>query len=175
MRDGASTEETRLTMTTIANGSVVSFDYTLRDGAGSVIDSSQGGTPMVYLHGHGNIVAGLEEALHGKTAGTNLKVTVKPEDGYGEWREELVMKVARARLPKSPEPKVGLELQGVGPGGEPLHLRVIAIEGDTISLDANHPLAGQELHFDVSVQAVRPASEEELAHGHVHGHGGAHH
>ncbi|MDB4930032.1 MAG: peptidylprolyl isomerase [Myxococcaceae bacterium] len=162
-------------MTTIANDSVVAFDYTLRDGAGAVIDSSQGGSPMVYLHGHGNIVAGLEEALHGKTAGASLKVTVKPEDGYGEWREELVMKVARSRLPKSPEPKVGLELQGVGPGGEPLHLRVIAIEGDQISLDANHPLAGQELHFEVSIQTVRAASEEELAHGHVHGHGGAHH
>ncbi len=162
-------------MTTIANGSVVAFEYTLRDGAGAVIDSSQGGAPMVYLHGNGNIVAGLEEALHGKTAGAHLKVTVKPEDGYGEWREEMVMKVARGRLPKNPEPKVGLELQGVGPGGEPLHLRVIAIEGDMISLDANHPLAGQELHFDVSVQTVREASEEELAHGHVHGHGGAHH
>ena len=162
-------------MTTIANGSVVAFEYTLRDGAGAVIDSSQGGAPMVYLHGSGNIVAGLEEALHGKTAGAHLKVTVKPEDGYGEWREEMVMKVARGRLPKNPEPKVGLELQGVGPGGEPLHLRVIAIEGDLISLDANHPLAGQELHFDVSVQTVREASEEELAHGHVHGHGGAHH
>ena len=175
MRDGASIEETRLTMTTIANGSVVSFDYTLRDGAGSVIDSSQGGAPMVYLHGHGNIVAGREGGHPRKTPRTNPGVTGEPEDGSGEWREELVMKVARARLPKSPEPKVGLELQGVGPGGEPLHLRVIAIEGDTISLDANHPLAGQELHFDVSVQEVRPASEEELAHGHVHGHGGAHH
>jgi FKBP-type peptidyl-prolyl cis-trans isomerase SlyD len=163
------------TMTTIANGSVVAFDYTLRDGAGKVIDSSQGGAPMVYLHGHGNIVAGLEVALQGKTAGANMKVTVKPEDGYGEWQEELVMKVARARLPKSPTPTVGMELQGVGPGGEPMHLRVIAIEGDQVSLDANHPLAGQELHFEVSIQSVRAASEEELAHGHVHGHGGHHH
>lgn len=162
-------------MTTIEKGSVVAFDYTLRDGAGKVIDSSQGGAPMTYLHGHGNIVEGLEKALTGKTAGAALKVVVKPEEGYGEWQEELVMKVARARLPKSPEPKVGQELQGVGPGGQPLHLRVIAVEGDQVSLDANHPLAGQDLHFEVSVRSVRAATEEELAHGHVHGDGGHHH
>ncbi len=162
-------------MTTISTGSVVAFDYTLRDGAGAVIDSSEDGTPLTYLQGHGNIVPGLEKALEGKAVGAHLNVVVKPEEGYGEWREELVMKVARARLPKSPAPKVGMELQGVGPGGEPMHLRIISIEGDSVNLDANHPLAGQTLHFDVTVRTVRAATEEELAHGHVHGDDGHHH
>jgi FKBP-type peptidyl-prolyl cis-trans isomerase SlyD len=156
----------------IAHNDVVTFHYTLRDDADKVIDSSSGGEPLAYLHGHGNIVAGLERELTGKSVGDRLKVRIVPAEGYGEYDRALVQKVPRRALKGIANLRVGMRLQA-GNGHHPVTVTHIA--GDMVTLDGNHPLAGQNLHFDVEIAAVRAATEEELAHGHVHGDGGHHH
>jgi FKBP-type peptidyl-prolyl cis-trans isomerase SlyD len=156
----------------IAHNDVVTFHYTLRDDADKVIDSSSGGEPLAYLHGHGNIVAGLERELTGKSVGDRLKVRIVPAEGYGEYDRALVQKVPRRTLKGIANLRVGMRLQA-GTGHHPVTVTHIA--GDMVTLDGNHPLAGQNLHFDVEIAAVRAATEEELAHGHVHGDGGHHH
>lgn len=153
----------------IADGSVVELEYTLRDDDGDVLDSSEGEETLHYLHGHGQIVPGLEKALEGRVAGDNVVVVVPPEEGYGPRFEDRVVTVARERLPADEEPEEGMVLEGNGPGGESLLLRVVAVSAEGVTLDANHPLAGANLHFDVTVRAVREATEEELQHGHAHG------
>ena len=152
----------------ISNGSVVSIDYILRGDDGEVIDTSEGDEPLLYLQGVGQIVPGLETALEGKAVGDALKVSVPPEEGYGPWSADQVLQVERGRLPDDAEPAVGMELSGAGPHGEPIHLRVTGVEGETVTLDANHPLAGKTLHFEVTVRAVRAATPDELSHGHAH-------
>jgi FKBP-type peptidyl-prolyl cis-trans isomerase SlyD len=154
----------------IAQNDVVTMHYTLKDDADKVIDSSSGGEPLAYLHGHGNIIPGLERELAGKSVGDRLTVRVPPAEGYGEYDRALVQKVPRRSLKGIANLRVGLRLQA---GHQAVTVTHIA--GDMITLDGNHPLAGQNLNFDVEITAVRPATEEELAHGHVHGHGGHHH
>lgn len=154
---------------TIKADAVVSIDYTLKDDAGQVIDSSEGGEPLEYLHGHGNIVPGLEEALAGKTIGDEVKVSVPPARGYGERDPDRVFDVARDRLPADLEPEVGTMLGMQTPEGHTLPLTITEVTTETVTVDANHQLAGQTLHFEVSVRAVRDATAEELSHGHVHG------
>ena len=154
----------------IAQNDVVTIHYTLKDDADKVIDSSSGGEPLAYLHGHGNIVPGLERELAGKGVGDRLTVRVPAAEGYGEYDRALVQKVPRRALKGIDNLRVGLRLQA---GHQAVTVTHIA--GDMVTLDGNHPLAGQNLNFDVEVTAVRPATEEELAHGHVHGHGGHHH
>jgi len=154
----------------IADNDVVTFHYTLKGDSDEVIDSSAGGEPLAYLHGHGNIVPGLERELTGKSVGDRLQVRVPAAQGYGEYDRALVQKVPRRALKGIADLRVGLRLQA---GHQAVTVKHIA--GDMITLDGNHPLAGQDLNFDVEITAVRPATEEELAHGHVHGHGGHHH
>jgi len=154
----------------IAQDDVVTIHYTLKDDADQVLDSSAGREPLAYLHGHGNIVPGLERELAGKAVGDRLKVRVPPGDGYGEYDRALVQKVPRRTLKGIPDLRVGMRLQA---GHQPV--TVTRIAGDMVTLDGNHPLAGQTLNFDVEITAVRAATEEELAHGHVHGAGGHHH
>ena len=154
----------------IADNDVVTFHYTLKGDTDEVIDSSAGGEPLAYLHGHGNIVPGLERELTGKSVGDRLQVRVPAAQGYGEYDRALVQKVPRRALKGIANLRVGLRLQA---GHQAVIVKHIA--GDMITLDGNHPLAGQDLNFDVEITAVRPATEEELAHGHVHGHGGHHH
>jgi len=154
----------------IAPNDVVTIHYTLKDDADKVIDSSSGGEPLAYLHGHGNIVPGLERELAGKSVGDRLTVRVPAADGYGEYDRALVQKVPRRALKGIANLRVGLRLQA---GHQAVTVTHIA--GDMVTLDGNHPLAGQNLNFDVEIAAVRPATEEELAHGHVHGDGGHHH
>lgn len=154
----------------IAPNDVVTIHYTLKDDADKVIDSSSGGEPLAYLHGHGNIVPGLERELAGKSVGDRLTVRVPAAEGYGEYDRALVQKVPRRALKGIANLRVGLRLQA---GHQAVTVTHIA--GDMVTLDGNHPLAGQDLNFDVEVTAVRPATEQELAHGHVHGHGGHHH
>ena len=154
----------------IATNDVVTIHYTLKDDADKVIDSSSGGEPLAYLHGHGNIIPGLERELAGKSVGERLTVRVPAADGYGEYDRALVQKVPRRALKGIANLKVGMRLQA---GHQPVTVTHIA--GDMVTLDGNHPLAGQTLNFDVEITAVRPATEEELAHGHVHGSGGHHH
>jgi FKBP-type peptidyl-prolyl cis-trans isomerase SlyD len=154
----------------IAQNDVVTIHYTLKDDADKVLDSSSGGEPLAYLHGHENIIPGLESELAGKSAGDRLTVRVPAADGYGEYDRALVQKVPRRALKGISDLRVGLRLQA---GHQAVTVTHIA--GDMVTLDGNHPLAGQTLNFDVEITAVRPATEEELAHGHVHGDGGHHH
>lgn len=154
----------------IAHNDVVTIHYTLKDDADKVIDSSSGGEPLAYLHGHGNIIPGLERELAGKSVGDRLTVRVPAAEGYGEYDRALLQKVPRRALKGIANLRVGLRLQA---GHQAVTVTHIA--GDMVTLDGNHPLAGQNLNFDVEIAGVRPATEEELAHGHVHGDGGHHH
>ena len=154
----------------IAHNDVVTIHYTLKDDTDKVIDSSAGGEPLAYLHGHGNIIPGLERELAGKNVGDRLKVRVPAAEGYGEYDRALVQKVPRRALKGIADLRVGLRLQA---GHQAVTVTHIA--GDMITLDGNHPLAGQNLTFDLEITAVRAATEEELTHGHVHGAGGHHH
>ena len=159
----------------IANQHVVAIDYTLSNDAGEVIDSSQGTEPLVYLHGAGNIIAGLENALSGKTVGDELDVSIEPEDAYGEYSAELITNVGREMFEGVEELEVGMQFHASAPDGGMQIVTIRDIDGDQVTIDGNHPLAGQQLNFKVKVISVRVASEEELAHGHVHGEGGHQH
>jgi len=153
---------------------VVTIHYTLKDDSGTVLDSSSGGEPLAYIQGHGNLVAGLEKALEGKTDGSTLAVVVPAADGYGTRDEALVQRVPKRSLQGAGEIKKGMQFQARTDDGMRV-FTVMAIVGDMVTLDGNHPLADQTLHFDVEVVGVREATREELDHGHVHGAGGHHH
>jgi FKBP-type peptidyl-prolyl cis-trans isomerase SlyD len=158
----------------IEKNSVVTIDYTLTDGSGKVIDTSKGKQPLAYLHGGGNLIPGLERALEGKKAGENLKVTIAPEDAYGMRDEKLVQVVPNSAFQGVPELKVGMQFRSQSPQGSTV-VTITKLEGDNVTVDANHPLAGLALSFDVDVKDIRQATKEELEHGHVHGPGGHHH
>jgi len=158
----------------IADNSVVSFHYTLTDDTGQVIDSSEGREPLTYMHGTGQIVPGLEKVMTGRVAGDQFKVDVVPEEGYGAHHPELVQELPREAFQGVQDIEPGMQFQGHGPQGV-INVTVTKIDGDTVHIDGNHPLAGQNLHFDIEVTEVRAASAEELSHGHVHGPGGHHH
>ena len=158
----------------ITRDSVVTIHYTLKDDAGKTLDSSVSGQPVVYLHGHGSIVAGLERELEGKSVGDKLSVQVSPTDGYGEYDKQLVQRVPRRSLRGIAEVTVGMQLHAQTPSG-PRTVTVTHIASDMVTIDGNHPLAGKLLNFEVEITDVRQATQEELAHGHVHGAGGHHH
>ena len=151
----------------IGDKSVVTIHYTLTDDAGEVLDNSRDSDPMVYLHGASNIIPGLEKQLTGKTAGATLKVTVSPEEGYGEHSPEAIQKVPRSAFEGVEDIQPGMQFQTEGPQG--MQIIVVAeVSEEEVTVDANHPLAGKTLHFDVSIEAVRDATPEELDHGHAH-------
>jgi FKBP-type peptidyl-prolyl cis-trans isomerase SlyD len=156
----------------IADLTVVTIDYTLTNDDGEEIDTSRGGEPLTYLHGAGNIIPGLERALAGRSSGDELSVTIPAEDAYGLPDEDLVQKLPRANFPPGEIP-VGAQFRADGPGG-PQVVTVVAADDATVTIDANHPLAGMALTFAVTVRDVRASTDEEREHGHVHGHGGAH-
>lgn len=158
----------------ISENSVVSFHYTLTDKDGLTIDSSLGGTPLTYLHGVGQIVPGLEFALLGKTAGDSFDVEVSAEEGYGERHDFMVQQVPREAFQGVDVIETGMQFQAQTPQGG-MTVTVTAVDDTTVTVDGNHPLAGQTLFFAVEVVSVRDATEEEKAHGHVHGEGGHHH
>ena len=153
---------------------VVTIHYTLKDDGGAVLDSSAGGEPLAYIQGHGNLVVGLEKALEGKQDGNSVSVIVSPAEGYGIRDESLIQRVPKRALQGSGTIKKGMQFQARTDDGMRL-FTVTAIIGDMITLDGNHPLADQNLHFDVNIVGVREATAEELEHGHVHGPGGHHH
>jgi FKBP-type peptidyl-prolyl cis-trans isomerase SlyD len=160
-------------MSTIQNDSVVNFNYTLTNAAGDVLDKSQG-EPLVYLHGAHNIVPGLENAMLGKQVGDKFKVTVEPEEAYGEYQAEMVQEVPRNMFQGVDDIQAGMQFQAQTDDG----VQVVTVKDVTpelVIVDANHPLAGQALTFDVEVVAIRVATAEELEHGHAHGVGGHHH
>jgi FKBP-type peptidyl-prolyl cis-trans isomerase SlyD len=158
----------------VAQDQVVSIHYTLKNDAGEVIDASPAGEPLAYLHGHGNLIAGLERELAGRGAGEKLQVKVVAADAYGEYDPALVQRVPRRALKGIADVRVGMRLQAQSQhGARPVTVTQLA--GDMVTLDGNHPLAGQNLNFEVEIAAVRPATPEELSHGHVHGPDGHHH
>jgi FKBP-type peptidyl-prolyl cis-trans isomerase SlyD len=158
----------------IEKNRVVSLHYTLRDEQGTVIDSSSGRSPLSYLHGKGNIIPGLEQALAGKAVGDRLDVTVAPEQGYGPRDERLVQIIQRSKFGEVANIAPGMQVRATGPRG-PRIVTVTRVDRDFVTVDANHPLAGRTLHFSVEVAEVRKATHEEVSHGHVHGPGGHHH
>ena len=157
----------------IADRCVAYFHYTLTNDAGEVLDSSEGREPLPYLHGKGNIVVGLEKELTGKQAGDKLNVTVKPEEGYGLRNPELVQKVPRRAFQGVDKLEPGMQFQAESNHG-PVSVVVTDVTGDMVTVDGNHPLAGETLHFAIEITQVRDASVEEVMHGHVHGPGGHH-
>ena len=159
----------------IADQHVVAIDYTLTNEAGEVIDSSAGAEPLVYLHGAGNIIAGLEKALLGKAVGDELDVSIEPEEAYGEYSAELISTIGREMFEGVDELQVGMQFHASAPDGGMQIVTIRDIDGDEVTIDGNHPLAGQQLNFKVKIATVRAASEEEIAHGHVHGEGGHQH
>jgi FKBP-type peptidyl-prolyl cis-trans isomerase SlyD len=156
----------------IADNTVAELNYSLSVD-GQVVDESEEGHPLAYLHGNGNIISGLEKALTGKSTGDKLSVTLEPNDAYGEFDETLVLKVDRSQFSGVDNVEVGMQFEAEFPDGTQV-ATIQAIDGHEITIDGNHPLAGETLTFDVEVAGVRAATEEELVHRHVHGHGGAH-
>ena len=158
----------------IANDKVVSFHYTLRNDNGDILDSSEGRDPLFYLHGKGNIIPGLESELLDKEAGTKMNVSIPPEEAYGVRNPELEQDVPLDRFTEPEKIKEGMQVQIQSNQGAQV-ATITKIAGETVTLDMNHPLADQTLHFAVEVVEVRDASAEEIAHGHVHGPGGHQH
>ena len=159
----------------IAANKAVSIEYTLTNDAGEVLDTSAGGEPLVYLHGASNIIPGLERELVGKQVGDELKVTVEPEEAYGEYTAELVAVLGRNMFEGVDELEVGMQFHASAPDGGMQIVTITALDGDEVTVDGNHPLAGQRLTFEVKVADVRDATADEIAHGHIHGEGGHHH
>ena len=158
----------------IAERTVASFHYTLTSPDGQVIDSSRGREPLPYLHGVGQIVPGLEKAMAGRVAGDTFQVVVPAAEGYGESNPEMMQAVPRAAFPQDVDVLPGMQFEANGPMG-PITVVVKSVDADTVTIDANHPLAGMPLHFDIEIVEVREASVEEVLHGHVHGAGGHQH
>jgi len=159
----------------VSKDKVVLMHYTLKNDTGDVIDSSKGGDPLPFLQGHGNIIPGLESALEGSKVGDKLDVSIKPKDAYGERMKDAIQEIPSSALKGVDEVKVGMQLQSQDQDGNTFLVNVTKIEDDKITVDANHPLAGQTLHFSVSIESVRKAEAEELSHGHVHAEGHHHH
>ncbi len=158
----------------ISKDKVVTIDYSLTDEEGELIDSSVGEEPLIYLHGHHGIIPGLEQALAGHRTGDKVEVSIPPEEGYGDWDEDLVEVVAKEDFDDQEDLEIGTQFETETDDGIRL-ATVIDIEGEEVTVDLNHPLAGMTLNFDVTVLDVRDATAEELAHGHVHGEHGHDH
>ena len=159
----------------VGKDKVVLMHYTLKNDAGDVIDSSDGADPLPFLQGHGNIIPGLESALEGSKVGDKLEVSIKPEEGYGVRMKDAIQEIPSSALKGVDEVKVGMQLQSQDQDGNAFLVNVTKIEDDKITVDANHPLAGETLHFSVSIESIRKAEAEELSHGHVHADGNHHH
>jgi len=159
----------------IASNKIATLHYTLKDDKGALIESSVGSEPLSYIHGIGNLIPGLESKLEGKQAGDKISVVVKAEDAYGERDEEMVEEVERSEFDEGEELEVGKEFQYDDEDGNIFHVRIVKVDDKMVTIDGNHPLAGQTLAFEVEILGVRDASAEELEHGHVHGEGGHHH
>lgn len=158
-----------------APGKVVGIYFTLKDKNGTVLDTNRrGGKPMPYLHGSNNILPALEKALEGKAKNDFVDVVLAPDQAYGAKKPELIHKLERKAFPPNVELKPGLRFSGKDPQGRMRTMLVLGVEGDAITVDENHPLADQELHFEVTLCGVRDATAEEIAHGHPHGPGSAH-
>lgn len=153
---------------TIKENLVVSMHYKLTDNDGNVLDSSEGSEPLTYLHGQGNIIPGLENSLTGKAEGDSLQVTVEPAEGYGELVPEMVEVIDKEAFKGVESIEVGMTFEAQAPDGSMQSIEIMKVEGDKITIDANHPLAGVTLNFDVQIVSVREATEQEVDHKHAH-------
>jgi FKBP-type peptidyl-prolyl cis-trans isomerase SlyD len=158
----------------IADNSVVTFHYTLKNDHGVVIESSSGQDPLDYLHGHRNIIPGLEKELAGKSIGDKFTATIEPENAYGDYDDALLQTLSRGDFQGVDEFEIGMQFEVKDTDGGGL-VTVTKIEGDEVTVDGNHPLAGERLIFEVEVIGIRDASGEELTHGHAHHPDGHHH
>ena len=157
----------------VKDGIVVDMDYTLKVDD-EVVDSSKGRQPIKFIQGQGYIIEGLEKELYGMKVGDDRDVVVPAEKGYGKIKQEAIVDVPKDDFPEEIPLKPGTDLKVQNQDGETMQARIIAVEADSVRLDFNHPLAGKELHFNVTVNDLREATEEEMEHGHVHegdGHG----
>ncbi|GAA5316419.1 MAG: peptidylprolyl isomerase [Candidatus Pelagadaptatus aseana] len=161
-------------MSTITAKKVANIHYTLKNDAGEVLDSSEGQEPLAYLHGAMNLVPGLEKELEGKSAGDKISCVVEPEEGYGEKDPELIQELPRNMFGGVDTIEVGMAFHAETQNGMQV-VEVIDVEEDAVTIDGNHVLAGERLHFDVEIIDIRDATEEELSHGHVHAPGGCGH
>lgn len=152
----------------ISENCVVSINYTLEDDNGNLLDKSEE-QPLAYIHGTGSLISGLEKELEGKTSGDNIKVVVEPKDAYGEYRPQLIQTVSKEMFQGVEKVEPGMQFEARGADNETMVVRVDEVEGNNVTINGNHPLAGVALNFDVEVVDVREASDEELEHGHVHG------
>lgn len=158
----------------IAQNTVVSLNYTLKNSQGNLLDTSEGRAPLVYLHGVGALIPGLESELNGKAQGDKINAIIPPEKAYGSRRDDLVKLVSKDGFQGDEEMQEGMQVQLETEHGPAIAI-ITKIEGNDVTLDLNHPLADMTLHFDVEVVDVREATEEEISHGHVHGPGGHEH
>lgn len=162
-------------MSVAAADTVVHISYTLRNGKGEILDQAEASDDFHYLHGHENIVPGLEKAITGRKVGDKLDVSLTPDEGYGDYDPARLRKIPKSEFPpKMRNPEVGTLLQ-IEEEGHWNVWRVEAVDASAITIDGNHELAGQDLHFAVEVHAIRPATPEEIEHGHAHGPGHHHH
>tara|TARA_B100000686_G_C16747381_1_gene950336 strand:- start:444 stop:926 length:483 start_codon:yes stop_codon:yes gene_type:complete len=159
----------------IKANSVVEISYVLKNITGEELDRADAKEPLVYLHGSGQIVPGLEKALDGLTVGTSKEVSLPPQEGYGEIDPKLKLKTDISIFPQDVDVKVGMEFSADLGDGKTQHFRVAHIEKNDVFIDGNHPLAGQTLNFSVEIISIRKATQEELSHGHAHGPGGHKH
>ena len=158
----------------IDKNTVVSLNYTLKNSKGELLDTSEGRQPLTYLHGVGQLIPGLEKELNEKEQGDEVKAVIPPEEAYGSRKQELLKTVSKDGFQGDEEIKIGMQVQLQTEHGPAIAV-VQDVEGSDVTLDLNHPLADMELHFDVKVEDVRAATEEEIQHGHVHGEGGVQH
>jgi len=150
------------------------MEYTLTGSDGTILDTSEGQEPLAYIQGTGNLIPGLESALEGKAAGDHLEVSLPPEEGYGVRDDSLMQTIAREQFEGVEDLQVGMQFEARDDEGEQV-VTIVKIEEEVVTVDGNHPLAGEILNFNVDVVEVRDATSEELEHGHVHGPGGHHH
>jgi FKBP-type peptidyl-prolyl cis-trans isomerase SlyD len=158
----------------VARNTVVTINYTVTDPDGAVLDTSDGDEPLSYIQGTDSLVPGLERALEGKSPTDRIAVTVSPEDGYGVRDDALVIALPRSQFTSVGAVEVGMQFEMQGEEDSRI-VTVTSMDDDTVTVDANHPMAGVTLRFDVSIVGVRPATAEELEHGHAHGADGGHH
>ena len=156
-------------MDEISNGLVGIIHYTLKNDSGEVLDSSEGSDPLPYLHGASNIVPGLERELEGLSVGATKDVDVAPVDGYGVVNPDMIQEVPRDSFPEDAPVEAGAQFMMQGENGEAIPIWVTQVTDSTVTIDGNHPLAGETLHFSIKVEGIRAPTEDEKAHGHPHG------
>ncbi|MCJ7552313.1 MAG: peptidylprolyl isomerase [Ignavibacteriaceae bacterium] len=159
----------------LAQNKAITFNYTLKDDEGNILDTTKGSSPFSFLSGNGQILPKLEDEMSGMLLGSKKNVKIDAADAYGEYNEEAVQKVERTNFPKDVDLQPGMQFVTNSPDGHQMPFIISEIKEDDVTIDFNHPLAGKNLEFDVELLDIRDATTEEIAHGHIHGQGGHHH